>query len=127
MDSEFLYSAIKLSKKSQLKLLSMFKDDIPRGWTLFAHHMTVAFAEPLPNQEDLERNIELTVTHVGLSNKAMAVKVTGYPSKNAIPHITLAVSPDGKPVMSNDITKWSAIKNIKVNGKGTQYRRRFPV
>jgi hypothetical protein len=38
----------------------------------------------------------------------MAVKVEGYPSKNEIPHITIAVNEaeGGKPVMSNNITNW---------------------
>ena len=51
----------------------------------------------------------------------MAVMVDGYPSKNAIPHITLAVNPDGgKPVMSNDISKWQNVKPFFVTGVVTE-------
>tara|TARA_R110002020_G_scaffold4272_6_gene19025 strand:- start:7577 stop:7936 length:360 start_codon:yes stop_codon:yes gene_type:complete len=115
-----MYSCIKLSKKSQIKLLQAFAEDIPKDWSIFAHHMTVVFGKGLPNQQDLDKNIQLIVTHVGMSKKAMAVKVEGYPSNNKIPHITLAVSPDGKPVMSNDIKNWSKVDNIKLNGVATE-------
>jgi hypothetical protein len=55
---------------------------------------------------------------------AMAVKVEGYPSNNAIPHITVAVNPNGgKPVMSNDITKWQPVKHFMLLGQvGEQMR-----
>jgi hypothetical protein len=68
--------------------------------------------------------VVLTVTDVGLSDMAMAVKVSGYPSKNDIPHITIAVNPDGgKPVMSNQITNWRPIKKFMVNGVVTEIKK----
>jgi hypothetical protein len=57
------------------------------------------------NKSDLGNEVRLKVTHLGVSDMAIAVKVNGYESVNVIPHITVAINPDGgKPVMSNNIT-----------------------
>jgi hypothetical protein len=115
------YSAIVLDEPSQKKLLSTLASFIPVGWKKFAHHMTVSFAKPLPKQEDLMKTFELTATEIGISDMAIAVKVSGYQSANKIPHITIAVNPQGgKPVMSNDITNWSPIQPIKLKGIATE-------
>jgi hypothetical protein len=90
---------------------------IPDGWKVSAHHMTIVFGKLVPNQEDLGKEVTLYVEAIGISDMAMAVRVEGYPSTNAIPHITIAINPDGgKPVMSNDITKWQKIKNFAIKG-----------
>jgi len=124
-NGKVLYSAVVLDEKSHDELLAKFKDSIPEGWKTFAHHMTIVFGKGLPEdlKGDLGKSVELTVTELGKSDKAMAVKVEGYPpdkkafkSTNKIPHITLAVNTleGGKPVMSNQITNWSPVENFKV-------------
>lgn len=83
--------------------------------------MTIVFGKGVENKEDLGKEVTLRVTKAGLSDMAMAVQVEGYPSKNAIPHITLAVNPEGgKPVMSNDITKWQDVKPFYIIGIVTE-------
>ena len=55
---------------------------------------------------------------------AMAVRVEGYQSNNAIPHITIAINPDGgKPVMSNNITDWDKIKPFNITGVVTEIKK----
>lgn len=122
--SDVLYSAVFLDAASKNKLLDFFADKIPTGWTPIAHHMTIAFGKPLKDPKENGKNVTLTVTEVGISDMAMAVKVEGYPSNNKIPHITIAINPNGgKPVMSNDITKWQPIKPFVVMGRvGEQMR-----
>lgn len=117
-----LYSAVVLDKNSQKDLLSKFKDSIPEGWKPFAHHMTIVFGKGLDDKSEVGKRVTLTVTELGKSDKAMAVKVEGYPSANEIPHITLAVNTleGGKPFMSNQITDWSPVKNFKVTGIVTE-------
>lgn len=57
------------------------------------------------------------MTHIGISDKAMAFKVSLQDSEfdmcsltllcaNKIPHITICTFNGGKPVNSNNITKW---------------------
>jgi predicted kinase len=120
-ESNVLYSAVVLDKASHNALVDKFKDLIPDGWGIIAHHMTIAFGKGLEDKSELGKEVSLSVTKVGLSDMAMAVMVDGYPSKNAIPHITLAVNPDGgKAVMSNDITKWQNVKPFFVSGIVTE-------
>jgi len=124
--SDILYSAVVLDKASHNKLLERFgfsMPKIPDGWKVFAHHMTIAFGKGVDNKEDIGKEVTFKVTKVGLSDMAMAVQVEGYPSKNVIPHITIAVNPDGKPVMSNDITKWQDIKPFYLLGVVTEIKK----
>lgn len=127
-----MYSAIVLDEASQLKLEKL-ADDIKvsgvrlpllvrdSGWKMYNHHMTICMGE-LPNylKQYLGTRQKLEVTHVGISPMAVAVRVTGFDSKNKIPHVTMAVNikGGGKPVMSNDIKDWKALENpIKLTGE----------
>lgn len=119
------YSAIVLTDDSREYLLSKLKDKIPEGWKIIAHHMTIAFRKGLDaidRTDDKDKNVEIFVTHLGLSNKAMAVQVEGYPSTNKISHITIAINikEGGKPVMSNDIKNWKRITKMKLTGVVTE-------
>ena len=117
------YSGVVLDPASRTKLLShLHPHEIPEGWKIFSNHMTITMG-PLKDKTDIGKEVRLTVTEVGLSDMAMAVKVEGYPSKNAIPHITIAVNPNGgKQVMSNDITKWQPVKHFGINGVVTEIK-----
>lgn len=123
-DSDILYSAVVLDEKSKGLLLSTFVASIPEGWKTFAHHMTIVFGKSAPNKDDLGKTVELTVTKLGVSDMAVAVGVVGYPSKNEIPHITLAINPNGgKPVMSNQITDWKEVDEFKISGVVTNIKK----
>lgn len=125
--SDVLYSAVVLDKMSHNKLLQPSYYNYvepPDGWVVYAHHMTIVFGRGIDNKDDLGKEVILTATHIGLSDMAMAIRVEGYPSKNAIPHITIAINPDGgKPVMSNDITKWQNIKPFQLKGIVTEIKK----
>lgn len=116
--SDVSYSCVLLDKASHNTLLtpSNYNMEVPDGWKIYAHHMTINLG-PLKDKSELGKRVDLTVTKVGMSDMAMAVQVEGYPSKNAIPHVTIAVNPDGgKPVMSNYITKWQDVKPFVISG-----------
>lgn len=118
--SNVLYSCVLLDEQSRKELLNIVRDRIPEGWKIIAHHMTINMGE-LKDKTDIGKDVTLTVEALGLSDMAMAVKVTGYPSKNEIPHITIAVNPNGgKPVMSNNITNWQPIDSFDVYGVVTE-------
>lgn len=118
--SNVLYSCVLLDNQSRETLLSIIGNKIPEGWKVIAHHMTINMGE-LKDKTDIGKNITLTVEELGLSDMAMAVKVSGYQSKNNIPHITIAINPNGgKPVMSNEITNWTPIRKFMINGVVTE-------
>lgn len=124
-NSDILFSAVLLDEYSKVRLKNRFLNEIPLGWTYIGSHMTIEFGKPVPNSNDLGREVTLTAIEVGLSDMAMAVKVEGYPSKRPIPHITLAINPSGgKPVMSNDITEWQIMKPFDVKGIVSNVKKR---
>ena len=121
--SDVLYSCVLLDNQSRTTLLTMVGGSIPKDWKVIAHHMTITLGE-LKDKSDLGKEVVLTVEEVGISDMAMAVKVSGYSSKNEIPHITIAINPDGgKPVMSNEITKWQPIKKFMIGGVVTEIKK----
>jgi len=119
--SKIAYSAVVLNDRSKKRLYRNFKDLIPEDWEFIGDHMTINMGEIDPKQEEyLGISLPLKVESFGINDKVAAVKVSGFPSKNKIPHITLAVNrkEGGKPVMSNDIEKWYPIKRtIELVGK----------
>ena len=111
------YAGVILDEATSEQLLARFESEIPEDWTRDAHHMTVSLGKSIPNQADLGKEVTLTVTAVGKSDDAVAVAVSGYPSRNALPHITLAIPPGGKPFNSNKITDWQPIEPFEIQGK----------
>ena len=111
------YAGVILDEDTSEQLLAHFETLIPESWTRYAHHMTVSLGKSIPNQADLGKEVTLTVTAVGKSDDAIAVAVSGYPSRNAIPHITLAVPPGGKPFNSNKITDWHSVEPFEIQGQ----------
>ena len=64
-------------------------------------------------------SIKMYITHIGLSDKAMAFKVRGIEKlcANKIPHITICTMNNGKPVDSNNIKTWFKLdKEIEIIG-----------
>jgi hypothetical protein len=108
------FASVVLDGKSRKNLLESIMGMVDMsGWEIIAHHMTINFGKGLPEdlKSDLGKTINLTATHLGVSDKAIAVKVDGYHSDNKVPHITIAVNrkEGGKPVMSNDIQDWKKL------------------
>jgi hypothetical protein len=109
-----------LDANSQKKLVEATKQYIPEGWKLYAHHMTINFGKGLSPElkDDLGKSKSIKAIEIGVSDMAIAVRVEGYHSDNDIPHVTIAVNPNGgKPVMSNNITNWKKLENyINLSG-----------
>ena len=99
--------------------------DIPDDWRKYTSHMTIIYnnkseiaqAWAKATAPRVGEDVLLKATHVGVSDKAIAIRVNGEMSANAIPHITIACSPTGKPVDSNKITNWREIVPFTISGK----------
>lgn len=118
--SKISYSAVVLDDKSRTTLLNHLQSNIPQDWENVAHHMTINMGELKSEyRKFLGMEQKLTVTHIGISDMAMAVGVKGFPSVNERPHITVVVNrkEGGKPFMSNKITNWQPIQfSIELTG-----------
>lgn len=113
------YSGVVLTEQSREMLKTYIKS--PKGWEFIAHHMTINMG-PLKEEYKplLGQSVDLLVTHIGQTDKVVAVKVESeIKTQNKTPHITIAVNriEGGKPVMSNDITEWTPIYPFEVEGK----------
>ena len=112
------YSAVVLDHESSELLLNKFNGEIPDGWKKYAHHMTIALGKAIEDENLLGSSQTLIVTQIGKSDMVIAVRVEGFPSKNKIPHVTLAVNPEGgKPFMSNKIEEWKDIEPFEITGE----------
>lgn len=106
-----MFSCVLLNNDSMIFLKNHFLEIIPSDWKWYGHHMTIQLGELDEDLKDLlGMDVELKITSLGISDKAIAVGVSGFYSKNKIPHITLAVNTKngGKPKDSNLIPsdKW---------------------
>lgn len=67
----------------------------------------------LLNSKIKDKEIEITIDAVGISNKAMAFRVilpNDVHSINKTPHVTICTFNGGKPVESNNITDWYSLE-----------------
>jgi len=122
------YSGVIIDSKSKELLLSTFiyPNSNFSDWIKISHHLTICMGE-LPEHLKrywLDEKVILTATHIGISDKAVAVKISEFfniskwdDEENRFPHITLAINPiDAKPVDSNKIVDWQEIKPLKLKG-----------
>lgn len=129
--NKWKYVGVFLTPESKTKLQEMFQTEIPEGWKVYCHHMTLAFnngsneAQKMADMYSSKfgEEVELTIVQLGKSDRAMAVKVaTDLPMINKLPHITVAVATGAKPVESNYIENWKNIPfPIKVKGVFNQF------
>lgn len=131
------YSAVVLDNESKKLLLStyIYPNYEFSDWIKCADHMTICMGG-LPEHLKrywIDEEITLLVKEIGISDKAIAVKVDGFftiskpndlDDDKKFKHITLAINPiDAKPVDSNKITNWKKTEPLKLRGvvKEIQY------
>ena len=125
MEDKWIYVGIFLDEDSQEALRDLFPT--PTGWKSYYNHMTVVYNDYSElakavkdfNEGNLEEDFPLTVIAVGISEKAMAVKVRlplGVVCANPTAHITLSVSPNGTPYDSNNIQNWHETDEFELWG-----------
>lgn len=131
--NNFEYIGLFLTEESKAKLKnwlinSEYQPEILKSEKEYLDHCTLIhtsqvtgldadeFIKTLGNTERI-----IAVTHIGVSDKAMAFKVTSSTianyCMNEVPHITICTFNGGKPVDSNNITEWKDIKPIVIETK----------
>ena len=118
------YTGIVLNERSKAKIIEAFKDKIPKGYRIVADHMTICLGKLPENEREEHLGItkQLTVVSFAMNDKVAAVGVTGFPSNNEYPHVTLAVNDEngGKAMMSNYLTNWEKALRITISGVVTE-------
>lgn len=118
MKKKWIYLGLFFDEDSKKELMRRIGDKIPEGWTPYMDHVTVAFNDDVAKQDEvfwdfkqnmLGKRYIVDIRSIGLSDRAMAGRVSNLKTNNAVSHVTIAVAPGAKPVESNDITDWYAI------------------
>ena len=119
------YIAVFLDQNSKAAL-GKLNSFVPKDWVWYGDHMTINVSHKSARSEDFpapygelaksRKQVTLVVTHIGLSDKAIAVKVEGYPVEGKLTHVTLATPQGGSPKNSNLITNWKKIKSFTIHG-----------
>lgn len=119
----FHYFGLFLDTNTKNKLMNILTDNIDYNIALnvadkiFIDHCTLLHVSQLHGYSEvfndlnnrLGENIQIKIEGIGISDKAMAFKVVlpkNVYSINKTPHITICTFNGGKPVESNNITKW---------------------
>jgi hypothetical protein len=115
------YTAVVLSRESRAALLERFRRELPGGWDVEAHHMTLNLgaAAQGPASTWVGQVVELRVVSLARGERVIAVGVEGpVPSSNARPHVTLAVdaAAGGRSREANALTWWEPVEPLTVWG-----------
>ena len=119
----FHYFGLFLGANTKNKLMNILTDNIDYNIALnvadkiFIDHCTLLHVSQLHSNSEvfndlnnrLGENIQIKIEGIGISDKTMAFKATlprNVYSINRTPHITICTFNGGKPVESNNITKW---------------------
>lgn len=118
------YSAVVIEDPvEEQKIKGLAAQYVPSaGWRIpYHYHMTIGngpIPESLELRGDLNKEVNLTINMIGISEKAIAFGTFGYYSKNDMPHITIAFNKKygAMPADSKSIKDWKPIDKIIVKG-----------
>lgn len=119
----FHYFGLFLDIDTKNRLMNMLTDNIDYNIALnvsdkiYTDHCTLLHVSQLHGNSEvfnnlnnrLGENIQIKIEGIGISDKVMAFRVIlprNVYSINKTPHITICTFNGGKPVESNNITKW---------------------
>lgn len=129
-----VYFGVFLDDESRARILEKFGGHIPEGWKTVCSHCTLSFGDPSCNREVFDyiaeflgRTVEMEIVSLGVSDEAVALGVDGnIRTRNAVPHITLAIPVGGRPVNSNKIDNWRDTgERLAVRGVVDSYPSHF--
>jgi hypothetical protein len=115
------YTAVVLTAPSRSALLKRFRKQLPRGWDVEAHHMTINLgaAADGPASGLVGQAVELRVVTLARGETVVAVGVESpLATQTALPHITLAVNvaAGGRSRDSNTLSGWKPVEPLAVQG-----------
>ena len=121
------YTAVVLDGESKKKLKTCFP--CPKGWLGKADHVTVCLGpgkEWVEKMGGLNTTHRMVVTHFGQVQgkvQALLIQSDTILSFNEKMHITLAISQQGQSKDSNDITEWTVVEQLDLQGTLQEVKR----
>jgi hypothetical protein len=139
-EAKVSYSAVVIDEKEKQRLLNELELNIPEGWEIITHHMTIKMGElPKELKTFLYTPIKMKVVEIGdLEDMVLAIKVEviqdspaskaliqymsenyGFKGHPKFSHITIAVNREkgAKPFQSNEINNFEKInKQLYITG-----------
>lgn len=127
------YTAVELDDENASELLLRVAEELdrleipmPDNWhSPENYHMTVTLGEiplGLKMRGDIGSTVDLAISEIGISDKAIAVGVSGYLSRNDKQHITILFK--DKPVDSKDIKNWIPINPFVLSGTIREFTKK---
>lgn len=124
MDNNWIYYGIFFDSDTKAELLKTAKKyaGIPEDWKVYCDHMTIVYNDGSEEKQAISNGYfekrgviyELAISSIGISDEAIALKVSNFITQNKVSHITIATAPGVKPVKSNDIVNWYALPEMLV-------------
>jgi len=110
------HSVVELDPNSKLQLLSLYPP--PPNWTMRSGQMTIC-PGGLATFCNLQNGTEVTLTvlSLGQNEKVQAIRVSGVPSVNANPYLTLSLAPDAISKDITTLTTWNPVPPLILKGK----------
>jgi hypothetical protein len=111
------YTAVMLDQRSHDLLMSRMRPHMPEGWKVYAHHMTMHMGAAKP-EDKVGQSVTIVADAWAADERTVAVRVTGHPSRNRTPHVTVAVNAaaGAKPKDSNLHTEWKPMPPLRLTG-----------
>ena len=119
-----MYWALQLTKETSIKIqrLVALATDIPKDWTVYCDHITVAHSKQLHSEawemiDNVLSNFEghsvpFRITGLAENENVIAVKVSAK-TLNKHSHITIACAQGHFPVESNDLKNWTPVLSFE--------------
>lgn len=123
MDKNWNYYGVFFDNVEKQNILGYTKNyyGIPKDWKIYCDHMTLVYNNNTEERQKkaehynqfIGKQITLIFDAIGISDDAIALRVSNCASQNKISHVTVATRPGVKPVESNNIKNWLTLPKLE--------------
>ena len=119
----WIYYGIFFDSEEKQMLLGLAKNvvGVPSDWKIYCDHMTLVYNDKSEERQKMAEHydtmlgsmVTLIFDGIGVSDDAIALRVSNCKSQNKISHVTIATRPGVKPVESNNIKNWYKLPKLE--------------
>lgn len=122
MDKNWIYYGIFFNNDVKNELLNLAKKyvGISDEWKTYCDHVTLVYNDGSEEKQQKAEHYEqflgkqytVIIDAIGVSDEAIALRISNCKTQNKVSHVTIATAPGVKPVKSNNIKNWYAIPGL---------------